>query len=131
MALVHMPLFTRQIAQYVSFHGDASWTGLISPMLENVQWTAPLAFSVRNLNWVIRNNAGTGKSWTITLLKNSIPTSLTSTIDGSSDTGTNATDEVQVLAGDKLIWLVEGETGEPAPVDINAISFEQAHPANQ
>jgi len=127
----HLPLFSRQIVQYISFLGDQSYSGLTPPLLRNVQWESPIAFTVRKLRWLIKDNTGTGKSWVITLIKNSVATSLTSTIDGNSDEGTDFVNEVSVVAGDRLIWQIEGETGEPAPDTISSISFEREAEANQ
>jgi hypothetical protein len=79
----------------------------------------------------VRGNIGTNKTWTLTLLKNTVATAITSTIDGNSEEGTNVDDEVSVAAGEYLIWRLEGETGEPAPAKISSISFERSAPANQ
>lgn len=130
MAMVHLPLFTRQIAQYVSFPGDRSFTGLLPPLPENVQWKATVDFTVRNLKWKILGNLGTGRVWTLVLMKNENLTSLTSTIN-DVDFGENTTDSVSIAAGDRLIWRITGETGEPSPARINSITYERVAVANQ
>lgn len=130
MAMVHLPLFTRIIDQYVSFPGDRSFVGLLPPVPENVQWKAPVAFTVRNLKWKILGNLGTGRVWTLVLMKNQNLTLLTSTIS-DVDFGENTADSVSVVAGDLLIWRITGETGEPSPARINSITYERVAEANQ
>lgn len=127
---IHIPYFSRQVIQYISFYGDQSYTGLVPAQLGNVLWRAPIDFTVRDLQWTILGNAGSGKSWTLTLMNNFTDTILTSTIDGDSNTG-SSTSEVTVATGDRVIWKLEGETGEPAPAKITSITFEREALANQ
>lgn len=74
----------------------------------------PTAGTIRGLRIALQFSAGTGDSWTITLVKNGVDTSLTATVSGNSaTTGSDLVNTVSVAPGDVVYWRID-PTGTPA-----------------
>ncbi len=79
--------------------GATSWNATESV----VEIIAPCAGTINNLYIIADAAAGSGKTWAITLVQNTTPTSLTASFSGTTaKTGNDTTHSVSINAGDTL-----------------------------
>jgi hypothetical protein len=107
---------TQNSPSQVTPQGIQIWTGFYNVPWHNVGsyvWQASGATALANLNVLVQNAPGSGKSWEFAVYINGVESALKCTVADLATAGSNTTDKVEVNAGD-LVELVTTPSGGPA-----------------
>jgi len=81
--------------------------GQVTATVPTVGSVIPTAGTISNLYFDCTSNAGAGKSWTITLVKNGVDSALTAQVTGATATfAEDTTHSVSVVQGDVVYWKI-------------------------
>lgn len=86
--------------------------GILSTTTGNAGTIIPTAGTINNAYVVLGGTPGAAKSYTATLVKNTVDTALVVTVSGTNTTGNDTTHSVSIAAGDKVYWRID-PTGTP------------------
>lgn len=100
--------------EYSQFSGQTPNWGSVT----TANTPMPIDGSVRGLRVVLETAPGVGTSWTYTLYKNSVATSLTVTIADGATSATDSTNVVSFAAGDSLAWAAIPANTPTAPTNL-------------
>jgi hypothetical protein len=108
-------MLSNSVNTYLGVQG----TNISTSASSDVAQVFPTNGTLKNAYFYLHSSPGVGKSYTATLYKNGIATSITGTISDSNTTSSDTTNTVAVTAGDILYWQV-APSGSPT---IRAASF--------
>ena len=106
--------------RYIQFYGG-DWRNVVA----DVGQVMSSAAVISNVHLTIDIAPGSGKSWTVTLMKNEVATALTFNIADLAVKGQDTSNSVTIAAGDVLCWRAVGNS-TPATASFNNWYFEIA-----
>lgn len=81
--------------------------GILSTTSGNAETIIPTAGTINSAYMVLGGTPGAAKSYTATLVKNTVDTAIVITISGTNTTGNDVSNSVSVVAGDKVYWRID------------------------
>jgi len=81
--------------------------GILSTTSGNAETIIPTAGIINSAYMVLGGTPGAAKSYTATLVKNTVDTAIVITISGTNTTGNDTSNSVSVAAGDKVYWRID------------------------